>query len=154
MRKTRGFTLIEIVIVIIIIGVLASLGFVQYQRMIERSRGSEARSVMGGLRTNAAAYWIARSDITGNTVTVNTFVPTNLGMGSEVGQIPTACRATGSSPSYYFAYTITQRATNDGFTATATRCTANGKGPTGPLAETLTLTTNFADGTDVWSGSY
>jgi len=109
---------------------------------------------MGGLRTNAAAYWIARSDITGNTVTVNTFVPTNLGMGSEVGQIPTACRATGSSPSYYFAYTITQRATNDGFTATATRCTANGKGPTGPLAETLTLTTNFADGTDVWSGSY
>jgi len=149
-----GFTLIELIIVIVIVASLATIGFVQYQRMIERARGSEARRVLGGIRTNAAAYWIARSDVVANTVPTGTFVPSNLGMGSDLGEIPTACAAgPGSSLSYYFAYTIQQSATNDGFTATATRCTQGGKSPTGP-ADSLTMTTDFVSGTDTWSGTY
>jgi len=147
----KGFTLIELIVVIVIIGILATLGFSQYQRMLERARGAEARSVIGGLRTQCAAVWIAR---TGTSVSANSFVATNLGMGSTVGQIPTACAAAGSSPSYFFAYTIAQNASSDGFTATATRCTANGKSPVGPAADSLILATNFTNGTDNWSGSF
>jgi len=147
----KGFTLIELIVVIVIIGILATLGFSQYQRMLERARGAEARSVLGGIRTQAAAVWIAR---TGTSIPAGSLVATNLGMGSDLGQIPTACAAAGSSPSYFFAYTIAQNGSNDGFTATATRCTQNGKSPVGPAADTLTLTTNFTNGTDVWAGSF
>ncbi|MBU0504178.1 MAG: prepilin-type N-terminal cleavage/methylation domain-containing protein, partial [Candidatus Omnitrophica bacterium] len=47
----RGFTLLELMIVIIIVGVLATLGITQYQTAIERARGAEARQVISQLRS-------------------------------------------------------------------------------------------------------
>ena len=52
----RGFTLLELIVVIIIIGILGTLGFTQYSRVIERSRGAEAKAVLGTIRTAATAY--------------------------------------------------------------------------------------------------
>lgn len=147
MRK--GFTLIELIIVIIIIGILATLGFAQYVRMIERARGAEARSVLGAIRTQAATLWIEMN--TGGAApampTANEFTNARVGIGNNPGQIALACNT-----NYYFSYNLT--ATNlYGFTAEATRCTAGGKPPQGPGATTLTLTTNFSDGTDIWGGT-
>jgi len=155
----KGFTLLELIVVIIIIGILATLGFAQYTRMIERSRGAEARQVMGSIRTRAAGLWIERGD--GLTVSAGTFSESMLGVGNLADEISNINPCTNVAPSsnYLFWYNVAPIAGGGGevgFTATATRCTGagNGKQPPGPAANmTLTLRTDFAAGTDAWRGT-
>lgn len=47
-RKT-GFTLVELLVVVLIIGILSAIGVPQYRRSIERSRASEALTMMRSL---------------------------------------------------------------------------------------------------------
>ena len=148
----KGFTLLELIVVIVIIGILATLGFSQYARMIERSRGAEARQVLGAIRTQAAALWIEKN--VAGVVVGGTITPTSVGIGNSAGQIPLACAAVAPSTSYYFSYNIAQNVAGTGFDATATRCISpNGKTPAGPAANTLILNTNFSAGTDTWAGT-
>ncbi|MFH1359588.1 MAG: prepilin-type N-terminal cleavage/methylation domain-containing protein [Candidatus Omnitrophota bacterium] len=50
MKGNKGFTLLEIIIVIIIVGVLAGLAVPRFFRTVEYSRGMEALSNLGTLR--------------------------------------------------------------------------------------------------------
>jgi prepilin-type N-terminal cleavage/methylation domain-containing protein len=121
----RGFTLIELIVVIIIVGILASVGMTQYTKVVEKGRASEARIVLGALRTAEIAENIengAYTDIAG------------LGVSA-----PTACATT-----HYFSYSCAS-ATG---TCTATRCTSGGKTPDGTIAYTKTVTV-----AGVWGGS-
>lgn len=154
-KKIMGFTLLELVIVIIIIGILATLGFAQFSRMIERSRGAEARSVAGSIRTQAAAIWAERN-IGGLTVLPGTFNNIDVGIGTTETEVSSGCANPLNGNNYYFSYNIAQNGANNGFVLTAQRCIgAAGKQPGGPVgAGALTLTTNFATGTDTWAGAY
>ncbi|RJP28225.1 MAG: prepilin-type N-terminal cleavage/methylation domain-containing protein [Candidatus Omnitrophota bacterium] len=135
----KGFTLLELVVVIIILGVLATLGIQQYGRMVERSRGAEARTILGQIRSAAAAYQLER----GNT---NGFNAVHAGIGNSIDQVPNACRTT-----HFFSYAVASTATT--VTGTATRCTSGGKTPNAATALTLNLNSNFASGADTWGGT-
>ena len=50
MRRGAGFTLLELLMVVSIIGVLASLAIPQYLKTVERARMSEAIIMLGQLR--------------------------------------------------------------------------------------------------------
>lgn len=136
----RGFTLLELMIVIIIIGVLATLGVMQYQSIIERSRGGEARQVLGALRSGCAGIYM--QDNSGTNCTAG-----NLRIGTLVDMIPSACRGT-----HFFSYAVTPVGT--GATFTALRCTGTaGKNPGAASALNLVLSTNYGTGGDTWTST-
>ena len=56
MPKARGFTLIERMVVMVIIGVLASIAMPQYQDYIGRAQAAEAITATAGLRAELALY--------------------------------------------------------------------------------------------------
>lgn len=55
----KGFTLLELLIVIIIIGLLATIGLVQYNRAVQNARNAAGKSMLGEMRKVAQAYQAA-----------------------------------------------------------------------------------------------
>jgi len=121
MRK--GFTLIELIVVIIIVGILASVGLTQYTKVVEKGRAAEARLILGALRTAE----IAEQMDSGTYKAVS-------GLGVEA---PSTAAAT-----HYFTYSCS--------TTTGT-CTATRDGTKTPTFATAYTKTLAVDGT--WGGT-
>lgn len=112
----KGFTLVELIIVIIIVGILAAVGMTQYVKVVEKGRAAEARMILGTLRT---------AEIVENTENGAYKAVADLGVGA-----PTSCTV-----SHFFAYSCD---TTSG-TCTAVRCTASGRTPNSATVYTKTL---------------
>lgn len=56
MSKQRGFTLVELAIVIVIIGVLASFGVPRFRDAVERSKAGEAMNYLSSVRAAQERY--------------------------------------------------------------------------------------------------
>ena len=121
----KAFTLVELIIVVITVGILASIGLTQYNKMVEKSRAAEARMILANLRSAEVAELFERGAYQS---------VANLGVGA-----PTSCVTT-----HYFTYACS---TSSG-TCTSYRCTSGGKPPTGTIRWTKTLTIP-----GVWGGT-
>ena len=142
----RGFTLLELLIVIIIVGIMATLGLSQYSQVVERSRGAEARQILGQMRSVCAAIYIEGENVTKCTEHDGAA----LGLGSSTdGKLPSTAD-NGCNTSHYFSYAVVGNGTT-GITMTATRCTDLGKHPNKPSGGSLALWANFETGDVGWN---
>ena len=123
----NGFTIVELIIVVIIIGILASIGLTQYNKVVEKGRASEARMILGTLRSAEIAEYTENGSYV---------VLASLGVAA-----PADC----SQTTHFFSYACTTAAGQ----CTATRCgTGTGKTPGSAIAYTKTL-----DASGAWGGS-
>ncbi|MDD4894030.1 MAG: type IV pilin protein [Candidatus Omnitrophica bacterium] len=109
MNRNKAFTLLELIVVIIIIGILATLGLTQYTRIVEKGRKAEAAAILGEARTLQSAYY------TQNGAWATSY--TDLGIS-----VPASCTST-----HYYSYTIYSDAS--GTRGVGARCTSGGKSP-------------------------
>ena len=106
----RGFTLIEIIIVIIIVGILAAVGLTQYSTIVEKGRFAEAKVRVGTITKLAYEYYLNNG----------TFVDiTNEDLGVDA-----TCHSTD-----YYRYNVVGLASY--INLYAYRCTSEGKAPQG-----------------------
>ncbi|MHB1544807.1 MAG: pilin [Gammaproteobacteria bacterium] len=65
MEKMAGFTLVELMIVVLIIGVLASIALPAYEDDVARAEVTEAISIAGGLKPAIAELWWSNGGFSG-----------------------------------------------------------------------------------------
>lgn len=57
MRRTRGFTLIELMLVVAIIGLLAAIAIPKFANLVTKSKEAAVRGSLGSLRSALALYY-------------------------------------------------------------------------------------------------
>lgn len=67
-----GFTLTELLIALVIVGILAGIGLPKYGRVLEKSRQAEAITILGAMRGAQLRYYVDNSNsYTSNTVNLD-----------------------------------------------------------------------------------
>ena len=117
-KNNKGFTLLEIIIVVIIIGVLASLALPRFFSIVEFSRAQEALSGLATVRGGLERYYVSKGK------TYNLATTANIDTGDPLKGQPNA----------HFTIAVTA-ATAAGYTIVATRNTLDG----GASADTVTI---------------
>jgi prepilin-type N-terminal cleavage/methylation domain-containing protein len=56
-KNQKGFTLIELVIIIVVLGILASVAIPKYKDIVAKSKEAACRGALGGLRSGISIYY-------------------------------------------------------------------------------------------------
>lgn len=61
-NKNSGFTLIELLVVVLIIGILAAVALPQYEKAVEKSRATEAITILNYMHKQAQLCALANGE--------------------------------------------------------------------------------------------
>lgn len=129
--------MLELIIVIIIIAILATLGLIQYGRMIEKSRRAEAQVAFSTMRILAHAYFLEHGSL----------------LEFPINQVGLPLDSCESNYYFYYTYALLNPPTYDTLLQQAWRCgpESGGKPPEG--TGFIQLTSNLNTGSDIWEMS-
>jgi prepilin-type N-terminal cleavage/methylation domain-containing protein len=74
-RRKRGFTLVEVAVTVVIIGILAVIAVVAYRRKIAASRVAEASHIINAIRRGQEEYKAEKGVYANISATVTSFYP-------------------------------------------------------------------------------
>ena len=113
----RAFTLVELLVVVIIVGILAGLGYSSYRGALGKGHSAEAKANLAVLRQLERSYYVENNDV---------YVAMNNGTGDTLNAglplSPAACDYVCNDPNYYFEYLCDTTGS-----CSACRCTTGGK---------------------------
>lgn len=72
-----GFTLLELLIVVIIVGILAAIALPGFGKMVRRSRATEGQAVVGSILTAEFLYYQEQRKFTNSTADLLVDIPTS-----------------------------------------------------------------------------
>ena len=122
----KGFTLVELMVVIVIVGILSAVALPKFLSQTEKAKGTEAKTLISGFLKEAAAAYVEGA----STVTTLLGAPTD----TPPGNCPVATA--------YFAFACTQNATLGTVTVTATGTAESGSLSTKTFKGVIVLPTN------------
>lgn len=104
-HQIQGFTLVEVLVVVAIVGILSAIAIPQYSEYVRRGKVSEATGALGELRLRAEKYFSDNRTYVGFNTTI-----ANARHFTYACTTPSAneftCTATGAAGMTGFAYTI------------------------------------------------
>ena len=114
MRRKRGFTLIELMIVVLIVAVLASLALSAYNKQIRKSRRTEAKQAISNVQLGEEKWRSNNSTYTNVLANAGGFSPTASGYYTLAISLPASGTCTnGVTKSSANSYVITATKAGD-----------------------------------------
>ncbi|MGB2578730.1 prepilin-type N-terminal cleavage/methylation domain-containing protein [Elusimicrobium simillimum] len=99
MNNKKGFTLVELLVVVLIIGILSAIALPQYTKSVEKARAAEAQIMFGALSQSATRHALE----TGNIYTTMNFdIDFPEGCATNSATKPTQCQ----NKYFIFGYNI------------------------------------------------